>query len=209
MCTQTAAQSSNFSAVRLLASVRGKLPINTDARSAELAQAPVLHGGSTRGNGHRSALRGTSGNAQCSASRPQVIKPSPRSYPLASLRVVGVGSLPRCDAALRVVGVGRCRASCCRRGFTHAAMLPTLCSTRTFDVKLSPNESSGLRACSPLRKHANNHQQAWVPHQRPHAVHLDGGGKEERAKRARTGGLSDAVGRAPAWPLSRRPRSPR
>ena len=29
---------------------------------------------------------------------------SPKSCPLASLRVVGVGSLPRCDAALRVVG---------------------------------------------------------------------------------------------------------
>jgi hypothetical protein len=42
----------------------------------------------------------------------------------------------------------------CRRGFTNAAMIPTLCSTRTFYVKLSPNEPSGLRAYSPLRKHA-------------------------------------------------------
>ena len=55
--------------------------MNTDARSAELAPAPVLHGDSTRGDGHRSALRGTSGNAQCSASRSQVMKPKPEELP--------------------------------------------------------------------------------------------------------------------------------
>jgi hypothetical protein len=117
--------------------------MNTDAWSAELAQAPVLHGGSARENGHRSALRGTSGDAQCPAGRSQVIKPKPEELP-ACLAVCGWrGFTPRCDAALRVVGVGsltlRCRASCCRRGFAYAAMLPTLCSTRAFDA----NEASG------------------------------------------------------------------
>ena len=58
-----------------------RLIMNTDARSAELAPSPVLHGGSTRGNGHKSALRGTSGNAQCPASRSQVMKPKPEELP--------------------------------------------------------------------------------------------------------------------------------
>jgi hypothetical protein len=57
--------------------------MNTDARSAELAPAPVLHGGLARGNGHRSALRGTPGNAQCPAGRSQVMKPKPQEQPLA------------------------------------------------------------------------------------------------------------------------------
>ena len=54
-----------------------------------------------------------------------------------------------------------CRAACCRRGFaniamprwrgsTQAAMLPTLCSTQTFDPKLVMSEAPGLCACSPV-----------------------------------------------------------
>jgi hypothetical protein len=65
----------------------------------------------------------------------------------------------------------RCRVACCRRGFVRAAMLPALCSTRAFDVKLqaaAPSESSGLRACSQWRGAPS---------------------ESTRAKRARTGGV--------------------
>jgi hypothetical protein len=47
------------------------LIMNTDARSAKLAPEPVRHGGSTRGNGHRSALRGTPGNASVQQAGPR------------------------------------------------------------------------------------------------------------------------------------------
>jgi hypothetical protein len=55
--------------------------MNTDARSAELAPEPVLRGGSTRGNGHRSALCGTPRNAQCPASRSKDMKQKPQELP--------------------------------------------------------------------------------------------------------------------------------
>ena len=76
--------------------------MNADARSSpqHLYCTGVRHGG--MGIGAPCAAPPETPSAQQAGLRS--LNQSPKSCPLASLSVVGVGSLLRCDAALRVVG---------------------------------------------------------------------------------------------------------